>query len=113
MEQHLEHRLEPRVEMPLPLVVRDRHGHRFRCTTRNASAGGLFIDIDAESTAIREHAVIEVALEAADGEAHWLDGDTAYVVHRQPDGVGVMFTALDSPTRNAVRRRLGTHARAS
>ena len=101
----MEHRLSPRTTTPIAVVVHVRGRGRARCVTRDASVDGMFINLDAGLFGVRERSVIEVTLaEAGGGTPH--AATMAYVVHRQRHGLGVMFTSLASPMRDAIARLL-------
>jgi hypothetical protein len=102
----MERRFEHRPAMRVDVRVRDREGRVLSSPTRNITANGAFIEtggVDLEPTG-----VVWVELPDPGVECGWTN-ITAVVVHRHPDGVGVMFsrpyTALEYLGTPRPRRR--------
>jgi hypothetical protein len=85
----MEHRHGERVPMNLPAVVHTDRGKHLAAIISNLSCGGAFLSVPAKRVHLR--GLIEVEFCLPDGESRrW----RAFVVQRQPDGVGVMFDDL-------------------
>ena len=99
----MEHRCGRRLALSMPVVVGHGERARIRCRTHDISADGLFLELDTATTGIHEGQVVRVVPDCGDPFPDPRGGDSAYVVHRQANGVGVMFTSLDGRTHRIVR----------
>jgi hypothetical protein len=104
----MEHRCGRRLRHSIPVVVCRAGQARIRCRTADLSPDGLFLALDTAAAGIREGEVIRIVPEDGNPFVDPREGDTAYVVHRRANGVGVMFTSLDGRTHRVVRDCLAT-----
>lgn len=92
----IERRFERRPALRIGIRVRDRSGEVSCSSTRNITPNGAFIETD--RTDLNPGGVVWVDLPDPEVAGGWTNV-AAVVVHRHPDGVGVMFshayTALD------------------
>lgn len=85
----IERRFEHRPARRINVRVRDRSGQLLRSSTRNITANGAFIETDRADFAAT--GVLWIDLPDPGVEGGWTNV-AAVVVHRHPDGVGVMFS---------------------
>lgn len=102
----IERRFERRPARRIAVRVRVRDGAVLPSTTRNVTENGAFIETDRVELAAAGVVWVDLPDPAADGG--WTNV-AAVVVHRHPDGIGVMFshpyTALDASGTTGPQRR--------
>ena len=99
----VERRLGERGRQPVDVAVRTRSGAAGVYTCRNWTSEGLFIVTAGLRVEVND--VIWVSA-VADGVAPWGASMLGIVVHRTPDGVGVMLREPLPPTAPLLSARL-------
>lgn len=88
----MEHRCGERLAVWVPAILHTPQGARLRCQVVEIGCGGAFIRLAGDKTsALRGLVELELWLPYARPQhCRW----RAYVVHQQPDGLGLMFDDL-------------------
>lgn len=104
----MEHRLEERVRTAVPALVAVNKGAWATSTIREVSAGGLFVQTN---TRLCRNAFVFVSICVNRGDTIGRHSFPAMVIHRQDDGVGLMFALPRERMTAAVRDLVAVGAR--
>jgi hypothetical protein len=84
----MEHRCGERIATDIPVTVHKPDHQPIRGVMRNLSCGGAFLRLPDDQAMLRGSVYVELRLPYAESRrCRW----QAFVVHHQPDGVGLMF----------------------
>lgn len=87
----MEHRCGERLAISLPAMLHTPQGARLRCQVIDIGCGGAFVKLAGDSRSLRGMVELEFWLPYVKPQhCRW----RAYVVHSQPDGIGLMFDDL-------------------
>ena len=89
--KHMEHRCGDRAELRLPAVIHTPFARPVECLVSNIGCGGAFLQVPAPRRPRGLVRIVATLPGARPSLREW----RAFVVHSQPDGIGVMFDQPD------------------